>query len=79
MPFKFFEPGETFFAADVQEFIMDQALFIFASASARDAAFTSASSSLSASYPLEGMIAYTGSGSAQFYDGASWQEWPTSA
>jgi hypothetical protein len=75
MPFKFFEPGETFFAADVQEFIMDQALFIFSSASVRDAVFASAG----APYPLEGMIAYTGSGSAQFYDGASWQEWPTSA
>jgi hypothetical protein len=75
MPYKNFEPGETFFAADVQEYIMDQALFIFASASARDAAFTAAG----APYPLEGMIAYTGSGSAQFYDGASWQEWPPSA
>lgn len=77
MPYKRFEAGEIFFAADVQEYLMDQGIMIFASASARDAVFTSASSLSSSAYPIEGMITYIGSGSAEFWSGSAWEVWPS--
>lgn len=71
MPFKYWEPGEILYAADVNTYIMKQAVMIFTSASARDAGFTAASAS-----PTEGMVAYIGSGSATFYNGSAWEAWP---
>lgn len=76
MPFKEFTSGEYVNAAEVQEYLMDQQVFIFSSASARDAAFASASSVVSASYPTEGMVAYIGSGSFQYFNGSTWDRWP---
>lgn len=76
MPYKPFESGEYVSASVVQTFLMDQQVMIFSSASARDAAFLSASSVVSASYPLEGMVTYIGSGSFQYFDGSTWNRWP---
>jgi len=77
MPYKNFEPGEVFFAKDVQEYLQDQGIMIFSSSAARDAAFTSASSLASSAYPIEGMVTYIGSGSAEFWSGSAWEVWPS--
>jgi hypothetical protein len=76
MPFFEFQSGQFVSASVVQENLMDQQVMIFASASARDAAFVSASSTSASAYPLEGMLTYIGSGSFQYYDGSSWEKWP---
>lgn len=76
MPYNNFESGNYVSASAVQLYLMDQQVMIFSSASARDAAFTSASSTTASAYPLEGMVSYIGSGSFQFYDGSTWDRWP---
>jgi hypothetical protein len=76
MPYRSFESGEFVSASVVQAFLMDQQVMIFPSASARDAAFLSASSTTASAYPLEGMITYIGSGSFQYFDGSTWDRWP---
>jgi hypothetical protein len=76
MPYFVFESGQFLSASVVQENLMDQQVMIFASASVRNAAFTSASSTSASAYPLEGMMTYIGSGSFQYFDGTSWEKWP---
>lgn len=67
--FKYFTPGEYLTAADVDGYIMRQSVMIFAGTAARDSA-------LGTAVRTEGMVAYIGGGSATFFDGSNWQEWP---
>lgn len=76
MTFNEFSSGEFVSASAVHSFMMDQQVMIFSSASARNAAFASASSVNASAYPLEGMLVYIGSGSFQFFDGSTWDRWP---
>ena len=76
MTYRDFSSGEFVSASAVQAFLMDQQVMTFESASARDAAFASASSTTASAYPLEGMVTYIGSGSFQYYDGSTWDRWP---
>lgn len=76
MTYREFESGDYVSASAVQFYLMDQQVMIFPSASARNAAFASASSTTASAYPLEGMLTYIGSGSFQYYDGSTWQRWP---
>lgn len=63
--FKTFTVGETLTAADVNGYLMEQVVGVFADATARDAAITS---------PVEGQFAYlSGTNVLTFYDGSSWQ------
>jgi hypothetical protein len=62
--FKTFAAGEVLTAANVNGYLMQQSIMVFADASARDAAISS---------PSEGMFVYlTGTNALQFYDGSSW-------
>ena len=47
--FKVFQDGNVLLASEVQNYMMDQMIMVFASAAARDAAITS---------PFEGMFAF---------------------
>jgi len=67
---KTFNAGDVLTAAQVQGFLQDQAIMVFASSVARGTAITS---------PSEGMFAYLNdSNSLTFYDGAAWQTYPAS-
>jgi len=62
--FKTFAAGEVLTAANVNGYLMQQSIMVFADATARDAAISS---------PSEGMFVYlTGTNALQFYDGSSW-------
>ena len=67
---KVFNSGDVLTAAQVQGYLADQAIMVFASSTARGTALTS---------PSEGMFAYLNdSNSLTFYDGAAWQTYPSS-
>jgi hypothetical protein len=62
--FKTFAAGEVLTAANVNGYLMEQSLMVFADATARDAAITS---------PSEGMFVFlTGTDALQYYDGSAW-------
>lgn len=64
MPKKTFVTGTVLTASDVNTYLMNQTVMVFASASARNSAITS---------PSEGMIAYLSDTNAlTLYDGSSW-------
>jgi hypothetical protein len=64
MPRKTFVTGTVLTASDVNTFLMNQSVMVFASAAARNTAITS---------PTEGMIAYLSDSNAlTLYDGAAW-------
>ena len=61
--FKTFASGDVLTASDVQTFIMEQQIMVFADSTARDAAITS---------PTEGMFAYLkDTDSLVYHDGSS--------
>jgi len=61
---KAFSAGEVLTAVNVQGYLMDQTVMVFADASARDTAITS---------PTEGMFVFlTVTDALQFYDGSAW-------
>lgn len=63
--FKTFNTGDILTAADVNGYLMKQAVMYFATAAARSAALTA---------PEEGMVTYLADSNAiQYYDGAAWQ------
>ena len=62
--FKVFGVGEVLTAADVNDYLMEQSIGIFADATARDAQITS---------PIEGQFCYLADSNVlQFYNGSSW-------
>ena len=62
--FRTFTAGEVLTAANVQSYLMDQAVMVFASSGARGSAIAS---------PTEGMFSYLSDGDAlEFYSGAAW-------
>ena len=64
MPKKTFVTGTVLTASDVNTYLMNQSVMVFASASARNSAITS---------PTEGMIAYlSDTNTLTIYDGAAW-------
>jgi hypothetical protein len=66
MPRKVFTAGEVLTAADVNSFLMNQAVMTFADASARTSAIPS---------PSEGMITYLNStDTLQFWSGTAWTD-----
>ncbi len=67
---KVFVAGDVLTAAQVQGFLQDQAIMVFANGTARDGAIPS---------PSEGMFAYLNdSNSLTFYDSANWLTYPAS-
>ena len=66
MSFKTFATGEKLLAADVNSYLMQQAVMYFASSTARGSAITS---------PVEGMVAYLeDSNTYTFYNGSAWND-----
>jgi microcystin-dependent protein len=64
--YRTFSAGDILTAAQVQGYLQDQAVMVFADASARDAAVTG---------PTEGMVVYlTSTNFIQIYDGAAWND-----
>lgn len=62
--FKVFSVGEVLTAADVNDYLMEQSISIFADSTARDAQITS---------PIEGMFCYLADSNVlQYYDGSAW-------
>jgi len=62
--FKSFADGNVLLASEVQNYMMDQMIMVFADSTARDAAIVS---------PSEGMFAFTKSDDQlRFYNGTSW-------
>jgi hypothetical protein len=62
--YKTFTAGEVLTAANLQGYLMDQAVMVFASSGARGSAIAS---------PTEGMFSYLSDGDAlEFYSGAAW-------
>lgn len=62
--FKVFAVGEVLTAADVNDYLMEQSISIFADSTARDAQITS---------PIEGMFCYLADSNVlQFYNGSAW-------
>lgn len=62
--FKTFASGEVLTAANVNGYLMQQSVMVFADSSARDTAIAS---------PSEGMFVFlTGTDTLQYYDGSSW-------
>jgi len=62
--FKVFGVGEVLTAADVNDYLMEQSIGIFANSTARDAQITS---------PIEGQFCYLADSNVlQFYNGSSW-------
>jgi|TARA_R100000231_G_scaffold135701_1_gene110358 hypothetical protein len=62
--FKVFSTGEVLTAADVNDYLMEQSIGIFADSSARDSQISS---------PIEGQFAYlSDSNTLTFYTGSSW-------
>ena len=64
--FKLFENGNVLLASEVQNFIMDQQIMVFAGTAARGSAIAS---------PSEGMFAFMkDTDTLTFYDGTDWQD-----
>ena len=64
--FRTFSVGEVLTATNVNTYLMQQAVMVFATAAARSSAITA---------PSEGMVTYlSDSNSLWFYNGASWEE-----
>ena len=62
--FKLFENGQVLLASEVQNFMMDQQIMVFASAGARGSAIAS---------PTEGMFAFLkDTDTLTFHDGSDW-------
>ncbi len=62
--FKVFSTGEVLTAADVNDYLMEQSIGIFANSTARDAQITS---------PIEGQFCYLADSNVlQFYNGSAW-------
>lgn len=62
--FKTFTAGEVLTAANTQNYLMDQAVMVFASSAARGSAIAA---------PSEGMFSYLSDGDAlEFYSGTAW-------
>jgi hypothetical protein len=69
MPFKTFVAGEILTAADVNSFLGNQAIAVFADSGARGSAIAS---------PVEGQFSYlTGDDVLEFWDGSAWTEYVT--
>lgn len=67
---KVFNAGDVLTASQVQGFLQDQVIFVFASSAVRGTTITS---------PSEGMFAYlSDTNLLTFYDGANWQNFPSS-
>lgn len=64
MPWKQWSPGDELDAADINDYVMEQQVMIFASTSARD---TALSGNL-----IEGMVAAVGGGVLTYYTGSAW-------
>ena len=65
--YKLFASGDVLTASDVNTYLQEQTIMVFASTSARDTALNSIKS--------EGMFVYiTGTNTLQFYDGSSWTD-----
>lgn len=63
--FRTFAAGEVLTAANVNTYLMQQSLMVFASSGARGSAITS---------PSEGMFTYlTDTNALEYYDGSAWQ------
>ena len=63
--FKLFANQNVLLASEVNTFMMEQQIMVFADSTARDAAITS---------PSEGMFAFTKSDDQlRFYDGSTWR------
>jgi hypothetical protein len=66
MAYKLFNSGEILTAANVNAYLMNQTVMVFASSTARTSALTG--------IVAEGMISYlTDTNSTEYYDGAAWQ------
>ena len=64
--FKVFAVGDVLTAADVNDYLMEQSIGIFANSTARDAQITS---------PIEGQFCYLADSNVlQFYNGSSWSD-----
>lgn len=62
--FKDFQAGDVLTAVEVDTFLMQQTIMVFADATARDAAITA---------PSEGMFCFLkGTDAVEFYTGAAW-------
>jgi len=62
--YRTFVSGEVLTAANVNGYLMEQAIMVFADATARDSAIAA---------PSEGMFVFlTGTDALQYYDGAAW-------
>ena len=73
MPIKTFLQGDILTADEVNQFLMDQVVVVFADAAARDNAFGGAGEPAL----TEGRFCYLSStDSVQYYDGAQWQDAP---
>lgn len=60
---KQFSPGDTLIASDVNGYLMDQSVMVFAGTAARSSAIPT---------PSAGMVAYSTATSLQVYDGSAW-------
>lgn len=66
MAYKVFTNGSPLPASDLNTYLMNQSVMVFADSAARSAALTS---------PTEGMVSYTqNNNKTQYYDGAAWQD-----
>jgi hypothetical protein len=64
--FKLFENGQVLLASEVQNFMMDQQIMVFAGTAARGSAIAS---------PTEGMFAFLkDQDKLTFHDGSDWQD-----
>ena len=61
---KEWSPGDTLTAADVNGYLMDQSVMVFAGTAARASAIPS---------PSAGMVAYSTATNLEYYDGAAWE------
>jgi len=61
---KEWSPGDTLNAADVNGYLMDQSVMVFAGTAARASAIPS---------PSAGMVAYSTATQLEYYDGAAWE------
>jgi len=65
---KTFSPGDVLTSSDVQGYLMDQSVMVFAGTAARTSAIPS---------PSAGMVAYSTATSLQVYDGSAWVDLST--
>ena len=64
--FKLFQNGQVLLASEVQNFMMDQQIMVFAGTAARGSAIAS---------PTEGMFAFLkDTDTLTYYDGSDWQD-----